>query len=265
MVAQKLSSLSLPLHSPFTPLSLPASRACGRFDGHLQQVVVGAVVDVEVYVAVDARQAAGVGVLPELPGASVLQAVHVVVGNPVGELVEKRVVEILQLELVVGVDDGLHAVVALHHEQPGEHVAAEVVAALLLGLLLHVEHGRQVAPLQLHLADERLRLVDGWRLGTVEVVGATGEAVLAGSVEVVLKVFVHLVGTLRGLNHDEAYGAGVDDAIAAQPFPVYVALVVADVDAVYVVAPGVAHLAQPLAQIAAAVLIEVDAADRGQQ
>ena len=44
-----------------------------RADGHLTEVVVGTIVDVEVDIALDAWEAAHIGMLPELPGALVFE------------------------------------------------------------------------------------------------------------------------------------------------------------------------------------------------
>ena len=105
-------------------------------DGHLPQVVVRAVVDVEVNMTLDAGQFAHVGMLPELPAALVLYGVHIVVGYPVGVLVEDGVVEVACLEFIIGVDDGLHLIVLLHDVEPLEHGTLELSVSLLLGLVL---------------------------------------------------------------------------------------------------------------------------------
>ena len=41
-------------------------------DGHLTEIVIGTIVDVEVHVTLDARQTTNVGMLPELPTALIL-------------------------------------------------------------------------------------------------------------------------------------------------------------------------------------------------
>ena len=212
-------------------------------DGHLAQVVVRAVVDVQVYVALDARQPAVVGVLPEFPRAFVRHAVYVVVGYPVRVAVEGGIAQMFQFELVVSVEYGLHAVVCLGLLQPLQHAGAELLFADALWLLLHVEHRWQVAPLQFDVADEESGLVGSGRLCAEEMVGSASEAVLACLCEIVVEALVHLCGSLSGLYHHEADGALVDGATLAQFGPVDVALIVADVNAVYVVAFGVVDVA----------------------
>ena len=44
-----------------------------RADGHLTEVVVGTIIDVEVDIALNAWEAAHIGMLPELPGALVFE------------------------------------------------------------------------------------------------------------------------------------------------------------------------------------------------
>ena len=212
-------------------------------DGHLAEVVEGTVVNVEVHVALDAWELAHVGVLPELPGALILDFVYIVVGYPVGVLVEHLVVEIVGLELVIGIDDGLHAVVLLYDVKPFEDALLELFVGLLLGLVLYVEHRGQVAVLQFDLLDEVAGLLFGWGVDAVEVVGSARESVLAGLVEVLVEVLVDFRGSLGGLNHDEADGAVLDGALVLQRVPVYRALVVGDVDAVDFVALGIADVA----------------------
>ena len=130
-------------------------------DGELAKVVEGTVVDVEVNIALDARQSAYVGMLPELPGAFVLYLVDVVVGYPVGIVVEDGVVEIAGLKFIIGVDDGLDTIVAFDDLQPFEDAGLELLVALLLGFVLDVEDGRQVTVLELDLTDEETCLVGG--------------------------------------------------------------------------------------------------------
>ena len=114
-------------------------------DGHLTEVVVGTIVDIEVYITLDTWQAACVGVLPELPRAFVLQGVHIIVGYPVGILVKDGIVQIARLEFKVGVDDRFHLIVFLHDVEPLQHTGLELIIGLILRFVLHVEHRGQVA------------------------------------------------------------------------------------------------------------------------
>ena len=130
-------------------------------DGELAEVVEGTVVDVEVNIALDARQAADIGMLPELPGAFVLYFVDVVVGYPIVVVVEDRVAEIAGLKFIIGVDDGLDTIVAFDDLQPFEDAGLELLVSLLLRFVLDVKDGRQVTVLELDLTDEETCLVGG--------------------------------------------------------------------------------------------------------
>ena len=74
-------------------------------------------------------------------------------------------------------------------------------------------------------------------------IGTTGKSVFTSLIEVLAEILVNLRGTLGGLNHHEADGELVDDAFVLQFLPVYLALMMADVDAVDFVALGIADVA----------------------
>ena len=200
------------------------------------QIVVSPVENVQVYLLLDARQLAAVGVLPEGPRPLVAHAVHVVVGNPVGVEVEHGVVHILLAEAVIGVEDGPHAVVLLHACQPFEDALPEVLGADALRPDFHVEHGWQVARLQLHIADEVLGLLLRRRRGAIEMIGATHDAVFPRPFKVLPELRIHDVAALGGLDEGEDDGVAVDGGAVAQQLPVDAALMVAHVDAVHGVA-----------------------------
>ena len=72
---------------------------------------------------------------------------------------------------------------------------------------------------------------------------STGKPILASLIEVVAEVAVGLGGSLGGLDHHKAYGAMVYLAVVLQLFPVDTSLMVRDVDAMNLVAVGIAHVA----------------------
>ena len=78
------------------------------------EVIVRTVVDIEAYGTLEARQTACIGVLPEFPCTLVFDLGHIVVGYPVRIVVKDRSAEILLLELVIGVEDGLHMIPVLN-------------------------------------------------------------------------------------------------------------------------------------------------------
>ena len=131
------------------------------FDSHFLEVIEGAVVDVEIDISLDAGKAACIGVLPELPFAFVVEGVHVVVGYPIGIVVEDGGAEILLFEFIIGVDDGLHVITVFDDVKPGEHIALEVLYGTLLRLVLDVEDGRQVTLFESHFLEEIVGLFAG--------------------------------------------------------------------------------------------------------
>lgn len=214
-----------------------------RTESHLAQVVIGPVVDIEVNMALDAGQLAHIGVLPELPAPLILYGVNIVVGYPVGVLVEDGVVQVAQLELIIGVDDGLYVVVFLNDVEPLQDRRLELSVCLVLRLVLHIEYGRQVAVLKLHLTEEVLSLTLGRRMHAIEMVGTTSETILAGLVEVLSEVLVGLGGAFGGLNHDKTDRTTIDLTFVLQFFPIDMPLVVGDVDTVNLVAFRIADIA----------------------
>lgn len=87
-------------------------------------------------------------------------------------------------------------------------------------------------------------------------VGSTGKAMLSSLTEVALELLVHLVGTFCCLDHHEADGTGINGTVALQFCPVYVALIVTDVNTMDVIALGIGHLTQPLTYPISTILIE---------
>ena len=199
---------------------------------HLAKVVIGAVIDIEIDVTLDTWQLADIRMLPELPTPFVLDTVHIVVGYPVGILVENGVVQVARLKFIIGVDDGLDVVVLLDNVQPLQHRRLELVIGLVLGFVLHVEHGWQVAVLQLHLTEEVLCLTVGRRVNAVEMVGTTGEPILTGLVEILTEILVGLRRAFGGLDHHETDGTAVNHTFVLQFVPIDMSLVVGDVNTV---------------------------------
>ena len=70
------------------------------FDGHVYEVLVVAIEDVDVHIAFDAIYFASVGMLPEDPRSFVFERVDVVVRYPVGVSLEVGCVEVGGAELV---------------------------------------------------------------------------------------------------------------------------------------------------------------------
>ena len=128
-------------------------------------------------------------------------------------------------------------VAVFYNVKPGEDVALEILYRALLGLVLYIEHGGQVAFLQMYLLKEIIGLVAGRRFVTPKVVGTTDKSVFASLIEVVVKVFIHTAGPFGGLDHDEAEGLSLDGGIL-ELSPVDITLIMADVDAVNHVSLG---------------------------
>ena len=71
-------------------------------NGKLFKVIVRAIVDVEIYVALDARQTTNIRVLPKFPRTFVLHLIYIVVGYPIGIVIENGCTEIGFLKFIIG-------------------------------------------------------------------------------------------------------------------------------------------------------------------
>ena len=214
-----------------------------RTDSHLAQVVVRAVVDVEIDIALDAWKTAHIGVLPELPRALILERVDIVMGYPVRILVEHGIGQIARLKFKIGIYNRFYTIVLFYKAKPLEYGVLELLVGLVLGLMLNVKHGRKVAILKVDGLDEVIGLLVGRCVNAVEMVGTTGKTILASLIEVVAEVTVGLCGSLGGLDHNETDGTMVYLTVILKLVPIDAALMVGDVDAVDLVAFGIAHIA----------------------
>ena len=127
----------------------------------LFQVVKRAIVDVEIYVTVYTRERTNIGMLPEFPFALVLHLIHIVMGNPVGVVVESIIGKVCHLELIARVDDWLDVVLVFHDMKPCEDVTLEILHGLILSFYLHVKDGWQVARLKFHFVKKEISLITG--------------------------------------------------------------------------------------------------------
>ena len=152
--------------------------------------------------------------------------------NPIRILVESRSVEIVHLEPVSRVEDGLHAVFLFHDVKPCLHGFPEL-RPRQAARLFHVQHGRQVARLQMHLFQEEKGLPPRVDVGKEEVVSAPDEVVLLGFVKVQVEVFVQQSLPFGGFDEHETDGRRVQAGVAQQ-LPVDVFLIVRHVDAMHV-------------------------------
>lgn len=116
------------------------------------QVVIAAVVYIEIHIAFYARKTSGIGVLPELPRSVVFHFVDIIVGYPIGIVIEDGVAEIRHLEFMIGIDDGFYMVSVFNYVKPCKYITAKVLITDIFRLVLHIEYGREIAALQLHLA-----------------------------------------------------------------------------------------------------------------
>ena len=79
----------------------------------LLELIITAVVNIEIYVAFNARQLAHIRMLPELPFTLILHPVNIIVGNPVRIIIKDRRTQILLLEFIIGVDDRFSMILIL--------------------------------------------------------------------------------------------------------------------------------------------------------
>lgn len=68
-------------------------------DAQFSEVVVAAVVDVEVHISLDARQLAGIRVLPKLPRPFILHFINIIVGYPIRIVLKDRGTQVVSLNL----------------------------------------------------------------------------------------------------------------------------------------------------------------------
>ena len=211
-------------------------------DGEFFQVVVRAVVDIEIDITLDARQSANVGVLPEFPLAFVFDLIDVVMGNPVGIIVENGRTEIGFLEFVIGVENGLHVVAVLDDVKPREHVALEILDGTIFRLEFDVEYGRQIAFFEFDLAQEIVCLVARRRFVAPKMVGTADKTVFASLVEIFVEALIDDGRAFGRFDDDEPKRTAFDHRVA-QLVPLDFLLIVGDVDAVDFVAFGIAGVA----------------------
>ena len=163
-------------------------------------------------------------------------------GDPIGILVEDRVVQIARLELEISVDDRFYLVVLFHNIEPLQHTGLEFIIGLILWLVLHIEHRRQVAILQFRHLQEVIGLLFGWRMDAVEMIGSTSKTVLTGLIEILSEILIRLGSALRRLDHDKTDGTLVNHTLVFQFVPVDTALMVGDVNAVNLIAFWIGHI-----------------------
>ena len=163
--------------------------------------------------------------------------------NPIRIFVEYGVAEIAHLEFVVSVDDRFHAIFLFYKSQPREHALLKLFVGLRLSLMLHVEHRRQVALFEFYLFDEIFGLCPARRMYAPEVVSSSYKAIFACLIKVVVEFVIQFAGTFCGLNHHKAYGTFLYHPVVAQFLPVYLALVMADVDAVNLISFRIGYVA----------------------
>ena len=108
--------------------------------------------------------------------------------------------------------------------------------------MLYVEHRWQVSLLQMHVGQEPVCLFSGAALVAPKMIGPPDKSGLTCLIEVIGKVLVELAGAFRGLYNNESQRATAHHGVA-QLVPVYLSLIVADVDAVYLVARGIFGIA----------------------
>ena len=117
----------------------------------LLELIITAVVNIEIYVAFNARQLAHIRMLPELPFALILNLVNIIVGYPVRIIIEDRRTQILLLEFIIGVDDRFNMILILYNMQPGKHITLEILHTLICRLMFNLQYRRQNAIRKMNL------------------------------------------------------------------------------------------------------------------
>ena len=169
--------------------------------------------------------------LPEFPLTVEPELLHIVVGNPEGIAIELRRAEISLLELQSGVDDGGRAEASFHEVEPLEGFFSQRFGRLVADFL-NVEHGGEVALLELDVVHEIARLPVARDVGREIVIGSTDEAVLSRFPEVALKISIQMAFSLGGFDEDKFHAGIVGNGGGGHLVPIDGALVVAHIDAV---------------------------------
>ena len=169
--------------------------------------------------------------LPEFPLTVETELLHIVVGNPEGIAIELGSAEISLLELQSGVDDGGCAEASFHEVEPLEGFFSQRFGRLVADFL-NVEHGGEVALLELDVVHEIARLSVARDVGREIVIGSTDEAVLSRFPEVALKISIQMAFSLGGFDEDKFHAGIVGNGGGGYLVPIDGALVVAHIDAV---------------------------------
>ena len=169
--------------------------------------------------------------LPEFPLTVEAELLHIVVGYPEGIAIELRGAEISLLELQSGVDDGGRAEASFHEVEPLEGFFSQCLGRLVADFL-NVEHGGEVALLELDVVHEIARLSVARDVGREIVIGSTDEAVLSRFPEVALKFSIQMAFSLGGFDENKFHAGIVGYGGGGHLVPIDGALVVAHIDAV---------------------------------
>lgn len=196
-----------------------------------------AVEDVAIDIALDAVHISAIRMLPECPLAGVLQLVNIIMGYPEGIFVENGVVEVIDTELVAGIEDGLDAVFRLHHIEP----FLDGLLQLFLGetaYLFNIQDGWQVALFEMYLMQIETGLPFRVLIGDEEMISTSDKVIFTCVEEVIVEVLVEQRDALGGLDDNESDGVVVQVGIAHQR-PIDLLLIVADVYTSYIIAVGI--------------------------
>ena len=209
--------------------------------GEVQKLLLRTVENVAIDKALDARDFAAIGMLPECPLALVFELLDIVVRYPIGIGVELGRVEVIDFELVTSIKYGLHAILFFDNIEPSLNISAQLFGCQI-ALLFDVQDGRQIARFKLGNRQVELRLpsrTDAWN---EEMISASDQVVSLGVGKVSVEVVVEQHFALRRLDEDEADGSIPDGGIA-KFFPIDALLIVADVNTSHFVAGRISRFA----------------------
>ena len=180
--------------------------------------------------------------LPEFPRTLVFYLGHIVMGYPVRVVVKDGSTQVALLELVVCVEDRFDMIAVLYNVEPGKHVALEVIDRLVLRCMLDVEDRGKIALLKADLLEEVISLLASRRLVAPEVIGTTDEAIFERVVKVVSEIGIHTTRALSRFYDNEAKRTATNHGVL-QLVPIYLPLIMRNVDAMYLVTIGILRVA----------------------
>lgn len=123
------------------------------------QIIITAIVNVEINIALYSRQASGVSMLPELPLSGILDLVNIIMRYPIRVVIKHGSVKIIHLKLIISIYYRFNMVSVLNNMKPCKYFTLKIFNANILRLVFDIKDGREVTVNQNHIIQEKVRLL----------------------------------------------------------------------------------------------------------